>query len=155
MDAELCAALDAEMNAFYKAYPECFHPFLLKERDGMFAALTNLDEVDRNTFALFSEILSPRIGFDRNDAPHKKYYDYICRQIYWFFKSNGYEEEYFTALALKEMLITTTAIQIIQWTGWNAALVTAAVTLTLSSVVKIGVRAWCQYYEDNHPEDIA
>lgn len=152
MNTELSTALEAEMSAFYLDHPEYFHPFLMKEREDLFASPFRPAQVEDNTFALFSEILAPRLGFDRNDAPQKKYYDYICKQIYCFFMARGYHEEHFTAVALKEMLITTTAVHIIQWTGWNAALVTAAVTLVLSSVVKIGIRAWCQYYEEQHPE---
>lgn len=152
MNTALCAAMDDAMDLFYQTHPECFHPFLMKEREEIFSCHPNLAEADRNTFALFSEILGIRVGFDRNDAPQKTYYAYICHQIYCFFRAKGYEEEHYTAVALKEMLITVTAIEIIQWTNWNAALVTAGVTLLVSSTIKIGVRAWCQYYEDTHPE---
>ena len=50
------------------------------------------------------------------------------------------------------MLITTTAVTIARQTGWDAALVTAAVTLEVSTTLKIGIRAWCWYYADRHPE---
>ena len=36
-----------------------------------------------------------------------------------------------------------------------AALVTAAVTLVVSTALKVGIRAWCQYYADRHPEEQA
>ena len=144
MDTQLNSALDQALNDFYASYPEYYHPFLMQERSALFASLPDPDAVNCNTFALFSEITAPRLGFDRSDAPQKKYYDYICKQIYCFFRARGYEEEHFTAVALKEMLISAIALQIVQWTGWNAALVSAAVTLILSSVVKIGIRAWCQ-----------
>lgn len=36
--------------------------------------------------------------------------------------------------------------------GGDAALVTAAVTLVVSTTLKIGIRAWCRYYADRHPE---
>lgn len=97
-------------------------------------------------------MLSPRLGFDRSDIPQKRYYDYICEQIYRFFTRKGYEGERLTADALREMLITTTAVAIARQTGWDAALVTAAVTLVVSTALKVGVRAWCQYYADRHPE---
>lgn len=54
--------------------------------------------------------------------------------------------------AFREMFITTTAVTISQQTGVDAALVTAAVTLVVSTTLKVGVRAWCQYYADLHPE---
>ena len=96
----------------------------------------------------------PRLGFDRSDAPQKRYYDYICQQIYYFFtRRKGYGAECFTADAVREMLITTTAVTISQKTGLEAALATAAVTLVVSTVLKVGIRAWCQYYADRHPEE--
>ena len=55
-------------------------------------------------------------------------------------------------ISLREMLITTTAVTIARQTGWDAALVTAAVTLVVSTTLKIGIRAWCRYYADRHPE---
>ena len=57
-----------------------------------------------------------------------------------------------SAAAFREMFITTTAVTISQQTGVDAALVTAAVTLVVSTTLKVGVRAWCQYYADLHPE---
>lgn len=154
MDTEIATALDKDLAAFYREYPERFHPFLLQEQRALLAGKPNLEQIDKNTFALFSEILSARLGFDRDDIPQKKYYDCVCRQIYLFFSAKGcYAEEHFTAAALKEMLIATIAVQISQETGWNAALITAAVTLVLSAAIKVGIQAWCQYYEERHPED--
>ncbi len=152
MNIELYAALDADLAYFYETYPELSHPYLAKERERIFDAAPDPAQADNVTFALFSEITAPRMGFDRDDAPQKKYYDYICNQIYCFFTAKGYEEEHFTAIALKDMLITTTAVEIVRQTNWNAALVTAAVTLVLSTTVRVGIRAWCQYYADKHPE---
>ena len=98
--------------------------------------------------------VSAAIGFEGRSLyeQQKRYYDYVCEQIYHFFTRRGYEEENLTAAAFREMFITTTAVTISQQTGVDAALVTAAVTLVVSTTLKVGVRAWCQYYADRHPE---
>ena len=149
---DLSAALERSLDGFYAEYPQCFHPFLWHERETLLAAPAAPSAIEDNTFALFTEMLSHRLGFDRSDIPQKRYYDYICEQIYRFFTRKGYEGERLTADALREMLITTTAVAIARQTGWDAALVTAAVTLVVSTALKVGVRAWCQYYADRHPE---
>ena len=152
-DKLLYAELQEELRLFYQENPDRFHPFLVKEQNVLLQEGRDLKRIDSNTFALFSEILSGRLGFDRDDIPQKKYYDYVCQQIYCFFSSkSGYKEDYFTASALKEMLVATIAVQISQETGWSVSLVAAAVTLVLSATVKIGIRAWCQYYEESRPE---
>lgn len=152
MDNHLSAALDQSLDSFFAEHPQCFHPFLWHEREVLLTASASPVSMDNNTFALFAEILSHRLGFDRSDIPQKRYYDYICEQIYRFFTSKGYEGERLTADAFREMLITTTAVTIARQTGWDAALVTAAVTLVVSTTFKVGVRAWCRYYADRHPE---
>ena len=152
MDNHLSAALDQSLNGFFAEYPQCFHPFLWHEREALLSAAPSPSTMEDNTFALFAEILSLRLGFDRSDGPEKRYYDYICEQIYRFFTRKGYEGEHLTADAFREMLITTTAVTIARQTGWDAALITAAVTLVVSTTLKVGVRAWCRYYADRHPE---
>lgn len=152
MQAERSETLEQELEEFYQAHPDRYHPFLWREREQLLADGTDLERLDETTFALFSEILSVRMGFDRNDVPQRRYYEYVCQQVYCFFRSDAYHGERFTAEALKQMLITGAALQIIQWTGWSAALVTAAVSLVASTAIKIGVEAWCRYYEQQHPE---
>lgn len=143
MDNNLCTELDQSLYTFFSENPQSFHPFLWHEREALLSDSTSPYDLENNTFALFAEILSPRLGFDRSDIPQKRYYDYICEQIYRFFTRRGYEGEHLTADALREMLITTTAVTIARQTGWDAALVTAAVTLVVSTTLKIGIRAWC------------
>ena len=156
MNAALCTELEHNLRDFYRDNPPYFHPFLWHEREALLAAAPAPAALEDNTFALFSEILAPRLGFDRSDVPQKRYYDYICQQIYHFFtRREGYGAECFTADALRDMLITTTAVAIAQQTGLDAALVTAAVTLVVSTALKVGIRAWCQYYADRHPEEQA
>lgn len=156
MNAALCTELEHALSDFYDEYPQHFHPFLWHERETLLAASAAPAALEDNTFALFSEILAPRLGFDRSDVPQKRYYDYICQQIYYFFtRKEGYGAECFTADALRDIFITTTAVTISQQTGMDAALATAAVTLVVSTVLKVGVRAWCQYYADRHPEEQA
>lgn len=146
MNYDLSAALDRSLDGFFAERPQCFHPFLWHEREALLSsAASPSDAIEDNTFALFTEMLSFRLGFDRSDIPQKRYYDYICEQIYRFFTRKDYEWENLTADALREMLITTTAVAIARQTGWDAALVTAAVTLVVSTTLKVGVRAWCQY----------
>lgn len=152
MDSNLSATLDQSLDCFFAEHPQCFHPFLWHERKTLLSAPASPSIMENNTFALFAEILSPRLGFDRSDIPQKRYYDYICEQIYRFFTRKGYEAEHLTADAFREMLITTTAVTIARQTGWDAALLTAAVTLVVSTALKVGVRAWCRYYADRHPE---
>ena len=152
MNKSLPATLEEFLDSFFVRHPQCLHPFLWHEREELLSASASPAVIEANTFALFAEILSPRLGFDRSDLPQKRYYDYICEQIYYFFTHRGYEGERFTADALREMLITTTAVTVARQTGWDAALVTAAVTLVVSTALKVGVRAWCCYYADSHPE---
>ena len=152
MNDNLSIALEQSLDDFFAEHPRCFHPFLWHEREVLLAASASFSDMENNTFALCSEMLSVRFGFERSDVPQKRYYDYICEQIYHFFTRRGYESEHLTATALQEMLIATTAVTIARQTGWNAAMVTAAVTLVVSTTLKIGVRAWCRYYADRHPE---
>lgn len=135
MDNNLCTELDQSLYTFFSENPQSFHPFLWHEREALLSDSTSPYDLENNTFALFAEILSPRLGFDRSDIPQKRYYDYICEQIYRFFTRRGYEGEHLTADALREMLITTTAVTIARQTGWDAALVTAAVTLVVSTTL--------------------
>lgn len=154
MNTALSSELEHTLRNFYEENPQYLHPFLWHERETLLSASATPAALEDNTFALFSEILAPRLGFDRSDAPQKRYYDYICQQIYYFFtRRKGYGAECFTADALRDMLITTTSVAIAQQTGLDAALVTAAVTLVVSTVLKVGIRAWCQYYADRHPEE--
>lgn len=152
MDNTISAALEQSLDGFFSEHPRCFHPFLWHEREVILAASASPSAIENNTVALFTEMLSSRLGFDRSDIPQKRYYDYICEQIYRFFTRKAYEGERLTADALREMLITTTAVTIVRQTGWDTALVTAAVTLVVSTTLKVGIRAWCRYYADRHPE---
>ncbi len=150
-DNALYAALAQDVQLFYEDHPEQYHPFLSAEHDQLINDGIDLEQIDQVTLALFSEINSCRFGFHKNEDSTRKYYDYVCEQIYFFFTQKGYGEEFYTAAALKEMLITTSAVTVVQRTGWNAAFVTAAVTLVVSTVIKVGVRSWCRFYEDRHP----
>ena len=141
MAHDMISVLEADLGRFYGEHPECLHPFLSREREELLARAADPEALERNTFALFSEILTPRQGFDRDEGSQKSYFDFVCEQVYRFFRKNGYEAEHYSAVAVKEMLITVTAVQIVQATDWNAAFVTAAVTLVVSTAVKLGVRA--------------
>ena len=152
MNDELSAVLDRSLNDFYTEHPVCFHPFLFHERQVLLASSAPLAAVDNNTFALFVEILSPHPGFDRSDIPQKRYYDYICAQIYYFFTHEDYKKEQYDAQMLHATLITGTAVAVSQQTGWNPVLVTTAVMLVVNTTLKVGIRAWCRYYADRHPE---
>lgn len=146
------AELDQDLASFYADFPEQYHPFLMAEYQDVLISGENYRQADTITRALFSEILTCRLGFSRDDGSKDKYYTYVCEQLYYFFTGKGYAEETYTASALKEMFITTTAVAIVQETNWNPAFVTAAITLVVSTVVKIGIRSWCRYYEDTRPD---
>ncbi len=148
----LYAELNQDLVSFYADFPEQYHPFLVTEHQDMLNSIENYRQADAITRALFSEILTCRLGFNRDNGSRDKYYTYVCDQLYCFFTGKGYAEEVYTASALKEMFITTAAVAIVQETGWNPAFVTAAVTLVVSTAVKIGIRSWCRYYEDTYPD---
>lgn len=152
MLAELCSVLDADLLKFYQKHPEHFHPYLWAERDDIFSDTIVPSQIDTNTFALFEEILSIRHGYNSGDAPTRKAYEYICKQLYRFFTEDEYITERLTAKTVKEILIPSIAIAIAKQTGWDATLVVASVTLILNSAIKMGCHAWCEYYEETHPE---
>ena len=152
MDTILYNDLERDLTGFYAEHPQLFHPFLWHEREALLSASVAPADLEDNTFALVSEILTPRLGFNRSDVPQKRCYDYICEQIYHFFTHNDYQKERLTAATLRDVCITTAAVAVSQNTGVDATLATAAVTLVVSTVLKVGVRAWCQYYADRHPE---
>ncbi len=141
-----------DLQTFYEKYPEQYHPFLTAEHEQLMSSCSELYKIEQLTQALFTEITSCRIGYNKDGDIPRKYYEYVCEQIYCFFSAKGYGAEVYTAVALKEMLITTTAVELAQLTGWNTAFVTAAVTLVVSTAVKVGIRSWCRYYEDSHPD---
>jgi len=150
---ELSAQLDLETDAFFQRHPECYHPFLMDERQALLDSGADLSRLDANTFALFDEVLSCRMGFDRDDScENKKHYNVVCHQLYLFFTSDQYKEEQLTAAVLKELAVPMAAVSLYQRTGLDPVLIAAAISLVLNSILKVGVRAWCEYYRNRHPE---
>ena len=69
MDNNLCTELDQSLCTFFSENPQSFHPFLWHEREALLSDSTSPYDLENNTFALFAEILSPRLGFDpRSDT---------------------------------------------------------------------------------------
>ena len=81
MDNNLCTELDQSLCTFFSENPQSFHPFLWHEREALLSDSTSPYDLENNTFALFAEILSPRLGFDRSDIPQKRYYDYMTISV--------------------------------------------------------------------------
>ena len=73
MDNNLCTELDQSLYTFFSENPQSFHPFLWHEREALLSESTSPYDLENNTFALFAESLSPRLGFDRSDIPQKRY----------------------------------------------------------------------------------
>lgn len=141
------------MSAFSKRTRNAATPFLMDERQTLLDSRADVSSLDMNTFALFDEILSCRMGFNRDDSQENKtQYNAVCHQIYLFFTSDEYKEEKLTAAVVKEMVIPMAAVSLSEATRLDPVLVCAAISLTLNTILKIGVRAWCEYYRNKHPE---
>lgn len=150
---EVSAQLDMELERFFQAHPECCHPFLMDERQTLLDSRADVSSLDMNAFALFDEILSCRMGFNRDDSQENKtHYNAVCHQIYLFFTSDEYKEEKLTAAVVKEMVIPMAAVSLSETTRLDPVLVCAAISLILNTILKIGVRVWCEYYRNKHPE---